>query len=123
MGKKKKLNESEILVDIAIKGLQDKKGKNIICVDLRELDNSVCDFFILCTGTSNTQVNALADSVSEKVRKSINEKPWHFEGFGNAEWIILDYVTTVVHIFQQEARNFYNLEELWADAKITKIEE
>ncbi|PJA07279.1 MAG: ribosome silencing factor [Flavobacteriales bacterium CG_4_10_14_0_2_um_filter_32_8] len=123
MGKKKQLKESEILIAIAIKGLQDKKGKNIVGIDLRELDNSVCDYFILCTGTSNTHVNALADSVSEEVRKSLNEKPWHFEGFGNAEWIILDYVTTVVHIFQEDARNFYNLDELWADAKIIKIEE
>ena len=123
MGKKKQLKESEILIDIAIKGLQDKKGKNIVCVDLREIDNSVCDYFILCTGTSNTHVNALADSVSEEIRKTLHEKPWHAEGFGNAEWIILDYVTTVVHIFQEDSRNFYNLDGLWADAKITKIEE
>src|SRR3989304_2229568 len=123
MGKKKKLKESEILVDIAIKGLQDKKGKNIVCVDLKDFDNAVCDYFILCTGTSNTHVNALADSVSEEVRKSINEKPWHSEGFGNAEWVILDYVNTVIHIFQEDSRNFYNLDGLWADAKITKIEE
>lgn len=123
MGKKKKLKESEILVDVAIKGLQDKKGKNIVCVDLKDFDNAVCDYFILCTGTSNTHVNALADSVSEEVRKTINEKPWHSEGFGNAEWVILDYVNTVIHIFQEDSRNFYNLDELWADAKITKIED
>lgn len=123
MGKKKKLKESEILVDIAIKGLQDKKGKNIVCVDLKDFDNAVCDYFILCTGTSNTHVNALADSASEEIRKTLHEKPWHSEGFGNAEWVILDYVNTVVHIFQEDSRNFYNLDGLWADAKITKIEE
>jgi ribosome-associated protein len=123
MGRTKKLKESQLLIDVVIKGLQEKKGENIVCIDLREFDNAVCDYFIISTGTSSTHVNALADSVREEARKSLNEKPWHFEGFGNAEWIILDYVNTVVHIFQEESRNFYNLDELWADAKITKIEE
>ncbi len=123
MGKTKVLKESQVISDVVIKGLQEKKGENIIYIDLSVVENAVCDNFILCTGTSNTHVNALAGSVEEEVRKTLNEKPWHTEGFGNAEWIILDYVNTVVHIFQEESRNFYNLDGLWADAKIVKIEE
>ena len=123
MGKTKVVKESQVLSDVVIKGLQEKKGENIVYIDLSVVENAVCDNFIICTGTSNTHVNALAGSVEEEVRKTLNEKPWHTEGFGNAEWIILDYVNTVVHIFQEETRGFYNLDELWADAKIIKIEE
>ena len=123
MGKTKELKESQILSDVVIKGLQELKGEGIVYVDLSSVDNAVCENFIICTGTSNTHVNALAGSVEKEVRKTLNEKPWKTEGFGNAEWIILDYVNTVVHIFQEESRSFYNLDGLWADAKITKIEE
>ena len=123
MGKTKELKESQILSDVVIKGLQEKKGENIVYIDLSVVENAVCENFIVCTGTSNTHVNALAGSVEEEVRKTLGEKPWKTEGFGNAEWIILDYVNTVVHIFQEESRNFYNLDGLWADAKITIIEE
>jgi len=123
MGKTKELKESQILSDVVIKGLQELKGEGIVYVDLSSVDNAVCENFIICTGTSNTHVNALAGSVEKEVRKTLNEKPWKTEGFGNSEWIILDYVNTVVHIFQEESRNFYNLDGLWADAKITKIEE
>ena len=123
MCKTKELKESQILSDIVIKGLQEIKGENIVYVDLSIMDNAVCENFILCTGTSNTHVNALAGSVEEEVRKTLGEKPWKSEGFNNAEWIVLDYVNTVVHIFQEESRNFYNLDGLWADAKITIIEE
>ncbi len=122
MGKTKELKESQILSDVVIKGLQELKGENIVYIDLSVVENAVCENFIICTGTSNTHVNALARSVEKEVRKTLGEKPWKTEGFGNAEWIILDYVNTVVHIFQEESRNFYNLDELWADAKITKIE-
>jgi ribosome-associated protein len=123
MGKTKEVKESQILLEVAIKGLQELKGENIVCVDLREVQNAVCDYFILCTGTSNTHVTALANSAEKEVKKTLNERPWHSEGFGNSEWIILDYVDIVVHVFQEEARNFYNLDGLWADAKIVKIEE
>jgi len=123
MGKTKELKESQLLSDIVIKGLQEIKGENIVYVDLSIMDNAVCENFIICTGTSNTHVNALAGSVEEEVRKALGEKPWKTEGFSNAEWVVLDYVNTVVHIFQEESRNFYNLDGLWADAKITIIEE
>ena len=123
MGKTKELKESQILSDVVIKGLLELKGENIVYIDLSVVENAVCENFIICTGTSNTHVNALAGSVEKEVRETLNEKPWKSEGYGNAEWIILDYVNTVVHIFQEESRNFYNLDELWADAKIIKIEE
>jgi ribosome-associated protein len=123
MGKTKEVKESQVILDVAIKGLQEVKGENIVCIDLTAVDNAVCDYFLVCTGNSNTQVNALAASVKKELKDTLGELPWHAEGFGNAEWIILDYVNTVVHVFQQEAREFYNLEGLWADAKISKIEE
>ena len=123
MGKTKEVKESQMVLDVAIKGLQDLKGENIVSIDLSVVDNAVCEYFLICTGTSNTHVNALAASVKREVKTALKENPWHSEGFGNSEWIILDYVNTVVHIFQEEARNFYNIEELWADAKITKIED
>lgn len=119
--KKKELSESQILVDIIIKGLQEKKAENIVTIDLRSLENAVCDFFVICSGNSTTHVGALSKAAEEEVRKTLDEKPWHSEGFGNAEWILLDYVNTVVHIFQEEARNFYNIEGLWADAVVTEI--
>jgi ribosome-associated protein len=123
MGKIKTLEKSQLLIDVAIKGLQDVKGENIICVDLKNLDNSVCDYFIICTGTSSTHVNALASSVKKEVKKTLKENPWHSEGFGNAEWVLLDYVNVVVHVFQEEYREFYNLESLWADAEITQVKQ
>lgn len=123
MGKTKEVMKSQVILDIAIKGLQDLKGENIVSIDMSEMDNAVCEYFLLCTGTSNTHVNALAESVKSEIKKTLHENVWHSEGFGNSEWIILDYVTIVVHVFQEEAREFYNLEGLWADAKIEKIEE
>lgn len=123
MGKTKELKESQILSNVVIKGVQELKGKNIVYIDLSNVENAVCENFIICTGTSNTHVNALAGSAEKEVRKTLGEKPWKSEGFGNSEWIILDYVNTVVHIFQEDSRDFYNLDGLWADANITKIEE
>jgi ribosome-associated protein len=123
MAKKKEVKVSEILSDVVIKGLQELKGVNITNVDLSAIENAVCSNFIICTGTSSTHVSALAGSAEKEVRTTLNEKPWKREGFGNSEWVILDYVNTVVHVFQEESRIFYNLDGLWADAKITKIED
>lgn len=109
------------LIDQIIEGLEDIKGENIVVLDLRKLENSICDFFVICEGNSNTQVNALGNSVEKKVRESMQEKPWHIEGAGQAEWILLDYVNVAVHIFQRSVRDFYDLEGLWGDATITKI--
>ena len=123
MSTKKEIKTAQILSDVVIKGLQEVKGENIVNVDLSGIENAICTNFIICTGTSNTHVSSLANSAEKEVRTTLEEKPWKREGFGNSEWVILDYVNTVVHVFQEEARNFYNLDGLWADAKITKIKD
>jgi ribosome-associated protein len=104
------------IVRSAIEGVSDIKGENLVLLDLRGLDNSVCDFFIVAEAQSTTQVNAMADAVHKRVREEANDKPWHVEGAQQSEWVLMDYVSTVVHLFQREARAFYDLEGLWADA-------
>ena len=93
-------------------------AKNIHQLDLRELDNTPCDFFIVCSGNSNTQVSAIVNSVQKTVSKALHEKPFHTEGLDNAEWVLIDYVNVVVHVFQNQIRDFYNIEELWGDAPV-----
>jgi ribosome-associated protein len=112
-------NTKEI-VKAAIEGILKKKGKDPISLDLTEIENAVCKYFIICHGDSNTQVDALANSVLETVREETGEKVWHKEGLNNATWVLLDYSDVVVHIFQKEYREFYKIEELWADAKLTQ---
>ena len=121
MGKRKKKENSEILADVVVKGILEKKGKNITCLDLRKIKNAVCDYFIICQGDSNIQVDAIAKSVEYEVKKAMGENPYHSEGFENAEWILIDYVNVVVHVFQKQIRDFYNLESLWADAEIKEF--
>ena len=113
----KKKSGSETLSKQVIKGIQEKKGRNIISLDLRSIENAVADFFIICHGTSRPQIEAIADGVVETVDKELGIDPWHKEGIENAEWILLDYVDVVVHIFEETRRDFYKLEALWADAK------
>lgn len=113
-----KTNTKEI-VKAAIEGILKIKGKDLVSLDLTEIENSVCKYFVICHGDSNVQVSALADSVIETVRDETGEKVWHKEGLDNATWVLLDYSDVVVHIFQKEYRDFYKLEELWADAKLT----
>ena len=110
-----------MLAGIIIKGLQDKKGLDIVSIDLKNLKNAISDYFIVCHGTSSTHVETLADSVQKEVKLAVGSNPWHAEGFENSEWILLDYVDVVVHIFQEPRRRFYNLEGLWADAIVTEI--
>ena len=118
----KKENDKDILVAHIIKGIEDVKGQNIEILDLRELENTVCDYFIICDGTSNTQVNAIVNSIQKTVSKKLKDKPWHVEGMQNAEWILMDYVNVVVHVFQKHTREYYDIESLWGDAKVTSIE-
>lgn len=118
---KSKKSADQLLVDAAVDGILEVKGKNISVLDLRGIINRVCDYYIICQADSSTQVNAIAGSVEVMVKKRIGERPYHTEGFENSEWILVDYVTVVVHVFQSEVRNFYNLESLWADAEITNI--
>ena len=117
----KTVNKDQLITEV-ITGIEDVKGENITILDLREIENTVCDYFIICDGNSNTQVSAISSSIQKKVSKAIKDKPWHIEGESNAEWILIDYVNVVVHVFQREVREFYNLEGLWGDAKITNIE-
>ena len=109
------------LIAVIIKGIDDVKGENIQLLDLRDIENTVCDYFIICSGNSNTQVNAISGSVLKVVSKEIKDKPWHVEGETNAEWVLMDYVNVVVHVFQKHIRDFYDIESLWGDAKITQI--
>jgi len=109
------------LVEEVILGIENVKGENIHQLDLRELDNTPCDFFIVCSGNSNTQVSAIVNSVQKTVSKALHEKPFHTEGLDNAEWVLIDYVNVVVHVFQNQIREYYNIEELWGDAKSTQI--
>ncbi|UCE93709.1 MAG: ribosome silencing factor [Flavobacteriaceae bacterium] len=118
----KKIVSSDLLITEVLKGIEDVKGENISIIDLREIENTVCEYFILCDGTSNTHVSAIAASIQKNVSKSLKDKPWHVEGDSNAEWILIDYVNVVVHVFQRHVREFYKLEELWGDGKITNIE-
>jgi ribosome-associated protein len=117
---KKKVSTDD-LIAVIIKGIEDVKGENIQLLDLRDIENTVCDYFIICSGNSNTQVNAISGSVQKVVSKELKDKPWHIEGQGNSEWILMDYVNVAVHVFQKHIRDFYDIESLWGDAKITKI--
>lgn len=118
---KKIKGPTELLANSIVEGILEVKGRNISILNLMDIHNRVCDYFIICQADSNTQVNAIAGSVEEMVKKQTGERPYRKEGFENAEWILVDYVTVVVHIFQTEMRNFYNLESLWADAEVTQI--
>ena len=110
------------LITNVIKGIEEVKGQDIEILDLREIENTVCDYFIICNGTSNTQVNAIVNSIQKTVNKTIQEKAWHIEGSENAEWVLMDYVHVVVHVFQKHIREYYDIESLWGDAKTLKIE-
>ena len=110
------------LLSSIIKGIEDVKGLDIDILDLRGIENSVCDYFVICNGNSNTQVNAIVGSVQKGVSKELKDKPWHIEGTDVGEWVLMDYVSIVVHVFQKHIREYYNIESLWGDAKITSIE-
>ncbi len=118
---KKQAGTDQLITQI-IRGIEEVKGHDIEILDLREIENTVCDYFIICNGTSNTQVNAIVNSIQKSVSKALKEKPWHVEGSDNAEWILMDYVHVVVHVFQKHIREFYDIEGLWGDAKSVKIE-
>lgn len=112
----------EKLTGTIIRAIQDKKGKNIVSLDLSKIDGAICSCFIVCNADSTTQVAAIAADIEEQVLETLGEKVWRVEGQQNALWIAMDYVDVVVHIFQTELREFYKLEELWADAPATRYE-
>ena len=109
------------LIEKIVIGISEVKGQDIEMIDLRKIENRICDFYIVCSGNSNTHVSAILESVKRKVSKNLKEKPSHTEGEENAEWILLDYINVVVHIFQKPVRDFYRIEELWGDCKINTI--
>ncbi len=117
----KRKNATENLTSAVIEGIRKKKGEDIILMGLQNIPNSVAEYFIICHGTNSPQVQAIAESVLREADKKAGEDPWHKEGLQNAEWILLDYVNVVVHIFREDTRKFYQLEKLWADAEIREI--
>ena len=118
---KKYMDQTEELVKTIVEGLQGKKGKNIVTVDLTQLSGSICQYMIICEGSTPTQVSALSDSAWDFAHRKAGEKPLSIDGAQRAEWIGMDYGTVLVHIFLPELREFYNLENLWSDAKVTQI--
>jgi ribosome-associated protein len=118
--KKTKKVDSEDLCNAIVFGMQEKKGTDIVSLDLRKIPNAISDFFIICSGTSEPQIDAISQSVDEAVFKKYGENPWHKEGIQNKEWILLDYVNVVVHIFKKDRREFYDIESLWGDAQSKK---
>jgi ribosome-associated protein len=116
-------DESRILAESVVNGILEKKGHNIRWLDLRGIENAVCDYFIICEGNSNTQVEAIAESVEDIVKKETSQRPYRSEGWENALWILIDYINVVVHVFERETRYFYNLESLWADAEEIKVKQ
>ena len=117
----KKKNTDTLLAHI-IEGIEEVKGEDINVLDLREIENNVCQYFVVCSGNSNTQVRAISGAVQKLVSKAIHEKPWHVEGLETSEWVLMDFVDIVVHIFQKQTRSHYDIESLWGDAKQTLIE-
>lgn len=111
------------LVDSIIEGMQEMKAHDITCVDLREIPNAITSYFVICHGESNTQVDSIAKSVEKITSEQLKEKPFHKEGTENSLWILMDYIDVMVHVFYKETRDHYDIEGLWADAKIIKIED
>lgn len=122
MNKNNNPASSEKLSEIVVKGMQEKKASDIVVMDLREVKNAIADFFVICSGNSDTQLDAIADSIDEQVSKELHQNPWHQEGKNTKEWMLIDYVDVVAHIFKKDKRQYYSLEDLWGDAKIQEIE-
>jgi ribosome-associated protein len=120
---KKKQDGTEVLLDSIIKGVFEKKGQNVLKIDLRKLENRISDYFVICHAGSTTQVSSICDSVEDTARIGAGEKPLHVEGLDNCFWVLVDYGNVIVHVFLEEYRNFYSLESLWADASIEKMED
>ncbi len=110
------------MIETIVGAIQDKKGKNIVSLDLNGFDGAICSHFIICNADSTTQVDAISNGIEEEMQEKLGQKVWRVEGRQTALWVAMDYVDVVVHIFQTELRDFYQLEELWSDAPLTKYE-
>ena len=117
----KSRSTEDSLISNIVDGIENVKGLDVSILDLRDIENTVCRYFVVCTGSSNTHVNAIVSAIKKKVSKELKEKPFHTEGNENAEWVLIDYINVVVHVFQKQIREYYNIEELWGDAKTTKV--
>ncbi|HLQ99356.1 MAG TPA: ribosome silencing factor [Sphingobacterium sp.] len=118
MSKEDNSKESKILADVAVQGMQERKAHDIVLMDMQGLHHTVSDYFVVCHGNSTVQVAAIAQSIEEEVFKTLKQEPWRKEGLGNNEWILLDFIDVVVHVFHRDKRYFYGIEELWADAEV-----
>ena len=107
---------------LIIEAIQEKKGHQIVSIDLSEVENSICDCFIICHGESGTQVGAITESIEKKLKEEVQIKPHHVEGLQNSQWVLLDFFDILVHVFQEEYRSFFKLEELWADGKVMRVD-
>lgn len=114
---------SDILAELVVKGMQEKKASNIVVLNLKSLKNAVSDYFVIASASSDTQLDAIASSIEEEIYKATRQNPWQSEGRTNKEWVLLDYVDVVAHVFLKDKREFYALEELWGDAGIKRIED
>ena len=115
------MNETKNLIEKITEGIQEKKGKKIVIADLNHIEDSICNYFIICQGNSPSQITAIVESIKETARKEAHSKPFAVDGLRNAQWVAMDYGDILVHVFLPEARNFYDLEHLWEDAKLTEI--
>lgn len=122
MAGKKVQVDSEKLSAIVVEGMKERKAQDIVVMDLRGVKNAIADFFVICTGSSETQIDAISDSVEEFVFKFARQEVWHKEGKENKEWILLDFVDVVANVFKKNTREFYSLEQLWGDAILTEVE-
>lgn len=116
-----KITSQEHILQNIIEGILEKKGFDVIVMDLTNLGGSFAKYFVICSGNTDIQTKAIAESIEDTVKKNVGEKVWHSEGKSTGEWILLDYIDVLVHIFMPKARSFYRIEELWGDAKISKI--
>ena len=114
---------SEKLVEVAVSAMQDIKANKIVIMDLTAIDNAICQYFVICHGTSNTHVSSIGQAVEKELKDSLKENAFRKEGYANSQWVLLDYSSVVIHVFQEQIREFYNIEDLWADAKITVLED
>ena len=115
----KKIDATNILLENIIDTIREVKGKEIISLDLRKIESAICKYFVICTGTSNIHVSAIEGGVKKAISKNLGEKPLHIEGNNVGEWILMDYFDVIVHVFQEKTRTFYNIEDLWGDARFT----
>ena len=117
----KSRSTEDSLISNIVDGIENVKGLDVSILDLRDIENTVCKYFVVCTGSSNTHVSAIVSAITKKVSKEMKEKPFQTEGNENAEWVLIDYINVVVHVFQKQIREYYSIEELWGDAKTTKV--